>query len=268
MQHPLLSRARAESPPLEYLATCGSVFAVFDAQTQDSGNVSYGVEVDRTRFFVKTAGSIADGSPHFSHAERVAALRNAARISASVYHRSLPVLRNVIETEAGPMLVYDWVVGDLVRNALTRVRGLPSTLIQSLVAEICNPHVSLVDGGWIACDFYDGAMIYNFDRNVAYAIDLDSYHHGAFTNTVGRMFGSTRFMAPEEFEFGAPIDERTTVFTLGRTAAVLLSDGSLRRGPFRGSEGQYEAMLHACETHPDNRFQTVVELFSAWTGEM
>ena len=268
MQHPLLSRARVQSLPREYLATCGSVFAVFDARTQDSGNVSYGVEVECTRFFVKTAGSSADCTPHLSHTERIAALRNAARISASVYHRSLPGLRNVIETEAGPKLVYDWVVGDLVRNALARVRGLPSTLIQSLVAEICDLHVSLVDGGWIACDFYDGAMIYNFDRNVAYAIDLDSYHHGAFTNTVGRMFESTRFMAPETFEFGAPIDERTTVFTLGRTAAVLLSDGSLGRDSFRGSKGQYEAMLHTCETHPDNRFQTVDELFSAWTSAM
>lgn len=33
---------------------------------------------------------------------------------------------------------------------------------------------------------------------------------------MGRMFGSTTFMAPEEFELGAPIDQRTTVFTLGR----------------------------------------------------
>ena len=76
-------------------------------------------------------------------------------------------------------------------------------------------------------DFYDGAMIYDFDRHRVHAIDLDSYHMGPFTNRMGRMFGSTRFMAPEEFELEATIDERTTVFTMGRTAAVLISDGSL-----------------------------------------
>ena len=43
------------------------------------------------------------------------------------------------------------------------------------------------------------------------------------------MFGSSRFMAPEEFERGALIDERTNVFTMGRTAAVLLADGTLHR---------------------------------------
>lgn len=35
---------------------------------------------------------------------------------------------------------------------------------------------------------------------------------------------SLRFMAPEEFERGALIDERTTVFTMGRTAFVCLGD--------------------------------------------
>ena len=41
---------------------------------------------------------------------------------------------------------------------------------------------------------------------------------------MGRMFGSTRFMAPEEFEKGRTIDERTTVFMLGRNLAIFLAD--------------------------------------------
>lgn len=49
-------------------------------------------------------------------------------------------------------------------------------------------------------------------------IDLDTYSRGPVVNTMGRMFGSTRFMAPEEFARGAVIDQRTTVFTLGRLA--------------------------------------------------
>jgi serine/threonine-protein kinase len=71
-------------------------------------------------------------------------------------------------------------------------------------------------------------------------VDLDMYHQGPFTNEMGRMFGSKRFMAPEELELGAQIDERTTLFTMGRTAAVFLSDNSLEREPFRGSDALYE----------------------------
>lgn len=55
--------------------------------------------------------------------------------------------------------------------------------------------------------------------------DLDSYRPGPNILDRDRQHGSTRFMAPEEFCRGAQIDERTTVFTLGRAAYVLLSDG-------------------------------------------
>ncbi len=162
------------------------------------------------------------------------------------------------------MLVYDWVDGELARSALNRVRALPASQVSRLLSDIYDLHVQLVGEGWVAVDFYDGAMIYDFDRRRVHAVDLDCYQRGRFTNTMGRMFGSTRFMAPEEFELGATIDERTTVFTLGRTAAELLSDGSLDRQPFGGSEAQHRVMIQSCRAHPDDRFQTVAEMNAAW----
>ena len=47
-------------------------------------------------------------------------------------------------------------------------------------------------------------------------VDLDEYRQGPFTVEVDRLPGSDRYMAPEEWERGATIDERTTVFNLGR----------------------------------------------------
>ncbi len=162
------------------------------------------------------------------------------------------------------MLFYDWVEGQLVRNAFRQVRSLPISEIVTLLNNLYDLHANLVNSGWIANDFYDGSMIYNFERRKLHAVDLDSYHRGPFTNSMGRMFGSTRFMSPEEFKLGAMIDERTTVFTLGRTAAVLLSDDSLRRKPFRGNEAQYDIMLSACRHNPNDRFKTVAEFRDAW----
>jgi serine/threonine-protein kinase len=83
---------------------------------------------------------------------------------------------------------------------------------------------------------------------------------------MGRMFGSDRFMAPEEFEKGARIDERTTVFTLGRCAAEFLGGGTLERPAFRGTDAQHAAMVGACAPAPDRRFQSVAELAQAWSG--
>ncbi len=266
MRPPFPDTDTTESDPLTLLESSGCVFATFDHRTQDSGNVSYGAEIDGRRYFVKTAGRPDNTKPFFDHAERVASIRNAVHLAQSASHRTLPKIHQVIESPTGPMLVYDWVDGDLVRNCLDRVRDLPASEVTALLTDIYDLHRHLVSLGWIAVDFYDGAMIYDFDHHRVHAIDLDSYHEGPFTNQMGRMFGSTRFMAPEEFELGATIDERTTVFTMGRTAAVLMSDGSLDRDPFKGTDTQYDVILKACANHPNDRIQTVAELHTTWTA--
>ena len=258
--------AITESSPLTLLESAGHVFATFDERTQDSGNISYGVEIDSQRYFVKTAGHPDNIKPYFNHTDRVASLRNAVRLAQTASHRTLPKLHQVIESPTGPMLVYDWVDGDLVRSSLDRIRSLTADQITTLLTDIYDLHRHLVSLGWIAVDFYDGAMIYDFDRRRVHAIDLDSYHIGPFDNRMGRMFGSTRFLAPEEFELGATIDERTTVFTMGRTAAVLMSDASLDREPFKGTDTQYDVILRACANHPIDRIQSLAELHTAWTN--
>jgi serine/threonine-protein kinase len=101
--------------------------------------------------------------------------------------------------------------------------------------------------GWVAVDFYDGSMIYDFATQTLRLIDLDHYRDRPFTNEMGRMFGSARFMAPEEFELGAIIDEVTNVFTMGRVISVFLSDGTLESPPFRSGRSLYEVMIRACQ---------------------
>lgn len=253
-----------DSDPATFLSHRGKIFAVFDERTQDSGNVSYGIEVDRRRYFVKTAGRPDDDRAYLDHGGRVSLLHNAVRLAESSDHRTLPKLHQVVQSTWGPMLVYDWVEGELIGSCLDRVRSLGAREVTQLLTEVYALHRDLSGLGWIANDFYDGAMIYDFQRRRVHVIDLDSYHMGSFTNRMGRMFGSPRFMASEEFEFGATIDERTTVFTMGRTAAVLMSDNSLEGEPFRGSDHQYEVMIRCCAEDPDDRFQTVADMYAAW----
>ncbi len=261
---PFPSLQCVESDPATFLSERGEIFAVFDERTQDSGNVSYGVEVDGRRYFVKTAGRPDDDRSYLDHGGRVSLLRNAVKLAESSDHRTLPEFHQVVESLSGPMLIYDWVEGELIGSCLDRVRSLSASEVTQLLTDVYDLHRELSGLGWIANDFYDGAMIYDFQRHRVHVIDLDSYNMGSFTNRMGRMFGSSRFMAPEEFELGATIDERTTVFTMGRTAAVLMSDNSLERGPFRGTDGQYEVMLRSCANDPDDRFETVAEMCAAW----
>ena len=267
---------RTDLEPAAYLAQAGAVFATFDARTQDSGNMSFGVELNGRRWFVKTAGDPADRASFLPHAARVALLANARRLADAVSHPALPALRGVTQSAWGPMLVYDWVAGELVgvpsarrgdpQSAFQRFRRLPADELTAAIGTILDAHLEVCRAGWVACDFYDGSIIYDFDACRTWLVDLDNYHRGPFTNEMGRMFGSTRFMAPEEFERGARIDERTTVFTLGRAISVFLGDGGLGSEGFRGSESQYRAMLNACSLDPEARFRDVAALAEIWSG--
>ncbi len=95
-------------------------------------------------------------------------------------------------------------------------------------------------------------------------VDLDTYREGPFRNEMGRMFGSARFMAPEEFELGALIDQRTNVFVMGRTALVFLSDGTLSADAFRGTRALFKVVARACDPERSRRYDSMAAFYRAW----
>ena len=260
----LLTATDTDLAPHVFVKRHAEVFAVFDAQ--DSGNVSYGASVGEERLFIKTAGAPDDSRPYLRHDARVALLRNAARLARAVSDPALPALRNVVESAEGPMLVYQWVDGDLVgvsrerrtdpTSAFARFRALDPRERAAALDAVFRLHVKLAQAGWIASDFYDGSLIYDFARRRIHVVDLDSYRDTPFANDMGRMFGSDRFMAPEEYELGARIDERTTVFTMGRTVQQLLS---------LGTEAVAGLIARACDADPRRRFDSVAQFYEAWS---
>ena len=172
MPHALIDREAIDEPPNQYLRTVGAVFAEFGELTQDSGNVSYGVEVAGNRYFVKTAGDPDDPRPVLDHAARVALLRNAVRLSESCRHPLLPRLYRVIEAPSGPLLVYQWLEGELLgvprarrddpKSAFQRFRSLPAPAVSKCLDAVFDLHDTLARVGWIAVDSYDGCLIYDF----------------------------------------------------------------------------------------------------------
>ncbi|TCC16991.1 serine/threonine protein kinase [Kribbella speibonae] len=210
--------------PATYLDQLGTIFARF--APRDSGNVSYGVEFGGTRYFVKTAGDPAATEPYLGFDDRVDLLRNAVELARSVNHPVLPTLHAVIESPAGPLLVYDWRDGDLLGDPVTRERfqALPTAEILAALATIYDLHAALDALGWVECDFYDSALLYDFQTRGLTVFDLDTYHRGPHHNTMGEMFGSSRFMAPEQHVLGAPLDTRTNAYVMARVALVFLPE--------------------------------------------
>ena len=126
-------------------------------------------------------------------------------------------------------------------------------------------HVYLEEQGFVAVDFYDGCMIYDFDRHRLHLCDFDHYLKGAFTLEMDRLFGSSRFMAPEEFVRGSRIDHRTNVYTMGAAAFVFLADGSRDEADWRASRALYEVAMKAASPHRAERYDSVRNFYRAWT---
>ncbi len=269
MSSPLLSKRRIAELPGDFLDSTGRIFATFGPPAQDSGNLSFGVQTPAGRFFVKTTDP--DAAVLLPFEERTVLLRNAAALAERCPHPAMPVLKNVLESPVGPVLVYDWVEGELLRrnpgdpaSAHDRFRALPVTDIVAALDVVYDLHGLLAGAGYVAADFYDGCLIYDFAAKRLQVVDLDHYHLGPFTNRMGRLFGSSRFMAPEEFEHGAVIDERTTVFNLGRAGRTFLGDADAGEEGFRGGERLYGVLEKACAPDPDDRHESVKRFLEAW----
>ena len=81
---------------------------------------------------------------------------------------------------------------------------------------------------------------------------------------MGRMFGSSRFMAPEEFQLGALLDQRTTVFTLGRLVRHFTTRLTEDASCFAGPDALAAVIAQAVQPAQEDRFPTVAAFASAW----
>ena len=242
-----LADGSEQSTPQQILEACGRIFTRFDQQ--DSGNISFGVEIAGQRYFVKTAGAPASVGLPLSHAERVALLANAERLARDIRHAALAKFMGSCDSAWGPMLFYAFARGKHLHaprerredptSARQQFLRLPFGERHAVVNTLLELHVTLADRGWVVGDFYDGCLIYDFAAKRLTVFDIDHYHQGPYENTMGRMFGSTRFMAPEEFQKGRTIDERTTVFNLGRTMSMYIGERTapVARRPVLRSRG-------------------------------
>lgn len=228
---------------------------------------------------MKTAGEadrqpVGAPAPYFDHHDRVGLLRNATVLASSCSHPALPRLLNVIESPSGPALVYEAAEGELVHvprdrradpsSAYQRFAHLRAEELLGIFDVLIDLHVALAAAGWVACDLYDGCLLVDFKTASLSVVDLDTYRRGPSINDMGRMFGATRFMAPEEFEMGAAIDERTTTFTLGRLIWHFGTRLTERAEHFCGSPSVARTVQQACQPSPTDRYGRVAEFAQAW----
>ncbi|MGG4169346.1 phosphotransferase [Rossellomorea vietnamensis] len=253
-----------------FLKKYGEVFKIYD--DQDSGNICFGVRNGEEKMFIKFAGAPTaryEGEPE----EAVAGLKAAVKIYEDLAHLHLVKLIRWEEIGGGFAAIFEWTDGECMGKMYPLSREkfmqLPDSARVDVFRDILDFHIHLAEQGYVAIDFYDGSILYDFSKKETLICDIDLYSKRPYLNTMGRMWGSSRFMAPEEFERGAEIDEITNVYGMGATAFALFGgekDRSLEK--WRLSEALYEVALRAVSDERDRRHGSLVEFKREWDSKI
>ena len=117
---------------------------------------------------------------------------------------------------------------------------------------------------YVAIDFYDGSIMYDFENGKMTICDIDFFRKQPCSNDMGRMWGSSRFQAPEEFQLGAVIDEITNVYTVGATAFALFGEYNRTRDKWQLSDKLFEVVTKAVSDNRAERQQSIRQLREEW----
>lgn len=250
-----------------FLHRWGKVFKVYD--DQDSGNICFGTDNGSERFFVKFAGAPTKRSC-VSPETAVENLKATVSLYRTLAHPNLIELLSAGETAGGFAMVFRWVDAECMGKMYPESRAKFMTLTPEerlgVFSEIQSFFAHIAFKKHVAIDFYDGSIMYDFINRRTVICDIDFFSPQPCINTMGRMWGSSRFMSPEEFELGAAIDEITNVYTLGATAFALFSDSSRDRGDWPLSDRLHAAALRAVQSDRSLRPQSIAEFIAEWSA--
>jgi len=266
--HPLLDANCFDGDIETYLASIGQIFVAH--RGHDSHNTSFGVRVDGRPWFVK----------YTRHPEALTYLESALRFYAAVQHWAIVPLVNSVRGDDGMAIVHEWVDGEVLSDmhphgvprehpdsAYSRFRALPTDEIVGAIDTIIAAHLAVTNRGFVAVDFYDGAVMYDFDRRRVNLCDLDAYCPGS-VHTGSR---PAVWLDPLHGSRGVPArraHRRAHDCLHSRPHRVHLSERGLTGEPerhrWRGSAAMYDVAWRATRQDPEQRYPSVAAFAGAW----
>lgn len=252
-----------------FVSKYGKVFKVYD--DQDSGNICFGTEKDGQRYFVKFAGAPierGDSTPE----EAIERLKGTLPVYSNLKHNNLIELVEAEEIGGGFAMVFKWVDGDCMGRmypaAHQRFMQLPEEAKRNVFRDILSFFEYIVSQNYVAIDFYDGSIIYDFVNKKTTICDIDFFGKQPYTNQMGRLWGSSRFQAPEEYQLGAVIDEVTNVYTVGATAFALFGGYHRTIDKWQLDDKLFAVVEKAVSNDRSSRQQSIKQLREEWEAAL
>ncbi len=275
-----------------WLKKYGTAFKAID-QT-GSGCVCIGMQDGDKRYFCKIAGAdtvTAEIPPE----ESIALLKQAVPMYKDLEHPNL--IRLIEDYDQGPfyVAVFEWADGDCLfdhwnfdlyeqdptlKSPKQRFKKLPVAKKLKAVDVLFSFLSNVPKQGYVAVDFYDSSILYDFAEDKVMLCDIDLFLKAPVVNDVGEgWYGTKRLKAPEEYRQGAVIDEQTNLFTLG--ALIFDFFGTYTEEEIQDrytknrflpcdmanwqlGEASYRAAKKAVDPVKEERYATFGEFYKAW----
>lgn len=267
-----------ESHNFEWLNNLGETFCVFDEN--DSGNISFGIINENKKYFVKYAGAKTKEYEGDIQAA-IDNLTHSIAIYKDLEQKDLIRFIKVIKTPSGLATIFEWFEGDCLfahwtfgkwdrytspNSPYYKYKNLSLEKRLKSIETIFEFLTFVEEKNYVAVDFYDGSILYDFENDITKICDIDFFRKKPTINDVGEDYwGSRRMKAPEEYILNATIDSDTNVFGLGRLILGLLGDEkdySIEK--WEGSKVLYDVLMKATEFDRTKRFQTLKEFYVEW----
>lgn len=281
-----------QSHDFTWLKRYGTAFWAVDET--GSGCVCIGMQKEERKFFCKIAGVNtleADVSPD----ESVRILKQAVMIYRDLEHPNLIKLIEDYEYGEFYVAVFDWSGGECLFDHWNFEKYQNNPMLKSPKQRFFDLSVdkklkcadvlfsflqSVNESSYVAVDFYDGSIMYDFEKNVITICDIDFFKKAPVVNDLGEdWFGTKRLKAPEEYVKGSVIDEKTNVFTLGALLFEFFgnfTEDDIGRRYFENrfrpcditkwqlNEASYHVAVKAVSQKQDERYKTIEEFHTEW----
>jgi serine/threonine-protein kinase len=248
-----------------FLKKYGKVFKVFDGQ--DSGNICFGVQDGERRLFVKFAGA-QTAEYNGSSEDAVERLRSVVPLYRDVQSDKLIKFIAAEEIGGGFALVFGWTEGRCMARMYPEdhrfIMALPTDKKLRIFSDVISFMKDIHRQGYQAIDFYDGSIMFDEKTDTTTVCDIDFFRQKPCVNDMGRMWGSSRFLSPEEYVLGETLDEITNVFTMGKMGFSLFTDSEEDPSVFPLSQAEYDVLRKAASDRRGDRYTSISEFETAW----
>lgn len=274
-----------EEQNLSWITDYGKVLSVIDET--GSGCISFGVEKNNKKYFFKIAGAKTIEA-EVSCEESISLLKEAVQKYKDIKDDNLIKYVDSFMKNDCFVVIYEYAEGEclfdhwnfnkykeenIIDTPSYRFKKLPLEKRLNVIEKLFIFFENVIDSNYVAVDFYDSSIIYDFENDNVTFCDIDLFRKMPTKNDLGKdYFGTKRLKAPEENELGAIIDEKTNEFTLGAIIFDMLSDVknnddryklgmfiSNSINDFELSSDVYNVLLKATNYDRNERYNTIKE---------